>query len=263
MKDHSFAGARNRRSGKSCRRPQPRCAGRAFTLIELLVVIAIIAILAAMLLPALSKAKQRAQQANCLNNLKQMGLGMMLYVGDNNDVMPGFASGTHGWHAEDWVYWRGTNDPGGYHPVSDSPVVKLLGLKDPSQLFRCAMDRDRVGRTSYPFSYTLSTHVASKFNGEVFQPFKLTTVNRPSNIIMLDEEATGAGDFPPGRNKTADDGRWIPELFGGFPVSLYAGNNVLTTRHGGKGNVNFADGHAEPVTWRFCTNYLNILPFNL
>lgn len=263
MAAHPFLGRCMRCAGRARRPPRTRSERWAFTLIELLVVIAIIAILAAMLLPALSKAKQKAQQANCLNNLKQLGLGMMLYVGDNDDVMPGFASGIHGWHAEDWVYWRNTNDPGGYHPVSESPVVRLLGMTDPAPLFRCGMDRDRAGRTSYPFSYTLSTHVASKFNGDVFVPFKLTTVNRPSGIVMLDEEATGAGDFPPGRNKTADDGRWIPELFGGYPISLYAGNNVLTTRHGGKGNVNFCDGHAEAVSWKFCTNANSILPFNL
>src|ERR1035438_10784558 len=86
--------------------PVRKMALRAFTLLELLVVIAIIAILAALLLPVLSAAKKKAAQATCINNQKQLGLGMQMYVSDNRDIFPGIASGLYGYHPEDWIYWR-------------------------------------------------------------------------------------------------------------------------------------------------------------
>ncbi|HYE18801.1 MAG TPA: prepilin-type N-terminal cleavage/methylation domain-containing protein [Tepidisphaeraceae bacterium] len=93
---------------------RPPAGRKAFTLVELLVVIGIIALLISILLPALSKAREQAQQAACLSNLRQLGASMQLYANDFKDQIP---IGYHG--AQPWT---------GYFVVNQSGVTTLMGL---------------------------------------------------------------------------------------------------------------------------------------
>jgi prepilin-type N-terminal cleavage/methylation domain-containing protein/prepilin-type processing-associated H-X9-DG protein len=247
-------------------RPRKRAA---FTLIELLVVIAIIAILAAMLLPALAKAKARAGQSACYNNMKQLTLGMMMYLDTFNGVFPACASrNTYGFQAEDWIYWRLSRPT---YPVRDSLIVSQIGSGNATtNLFRCPLDRDdrqRLIETGppgsdpgpYVMSYSMTSLglVNNKSGGitsvksGAWYPFKQSAVLNPAKKMMIAEEQTvirGPESSDPNRN-ILNDGRFVP-----------GGSDVLTSRHNKRANIGFADGHATSAKWQFGDDIKNSDP---
>ncbi len=219
---------------------------RGFTLIELLVVIAIIAILAAILFPVFARAREKARQTSCLSNLKQIALGMLMYIQDYDERLP-----VHYYTAPSGVRYSIIQV---VHPyiknvqVWDCPSASLKTVQSggmPSFL----------GERSYGWNHLIFAWYSTK----------LATIKSPAETVIAAD--TCMDSWGPGRlyypswgynDSCATNSNWPPNCNDSIWDTSGVGNRPgfnFVVRHNGQGNVNFVDGHTK--TFSYTALYAN------
>jgi prepilin-type N-terminal cleavage/methylation domain-containing protein len=237
-----------------------------FTLIELLVVIAIIAILAALLLPALGRAKSKAQAVQCMNSSRQLLLAWKMYCDDNGEKVPS------AWVNEgDWMPGPemktpvnptvdgGADRPGNWNPdatVKASPMWPYCG--NSPAIFRCPADTKYACTvTTAPYAgqslpRVRSMSMNSWFNGADTRKFGpgYTVYARTTDMIKPGPSMTMV--FVDERADSINDGEWCIGMNGWDPYlpTSWSIVDIPSNYHGGACGVGFADAHSEIHKWK-------------